>query len=398
MARRRRRGNRAGALLLVIAVLIAGGLIGWRYLAGGKLKMAPDQAREAATTAVASVQSDLKIEPRMTPFEITPYVNAGQLHISGVVADAATRKAVMAAVRAKVGNAAIDDLRVLPDPALGSQNRAIVGIAVANLGAGPGKDTGDDMVTQARLGDPLELLEETDGWYRVRMDDKYLGWIDGKSIVITDTAGVEQFQSGQQAVITAKFSPVYATSDTNGTHLLADQAVQGTVVPVVETKPGWVSVKLPDGRAGWIPADCVRVAASLASAFPTGDAAGVIAVAKQYLGLPYLWGGTTGRGFDCSGLTQFCYYMNGYALPRDADMQYAAGAPVADRSALQPGDLVFFSTYKSGASHVGIYVGNGEYVHASGSLGLAISSFDPKAPDYNKTLDSEYLGARRFIK
>lgn len=385
-------------LLIAAIALVAGGLAVWWGLWQGGPKMTPEQAAAACADIVTSFQRDHKIEPRTTPFEVIPTVRDDKVHVSGVVGDQATHRALMAAIRAGIGRAAVvDELRELPDPRLAPRNRAIVNVPVLNLGDSPNHADGKHMVTQAVLGNVLELLEETQGWYRVRMHDQYLGWVDGRNIVLVDAAEAQRFMAGRQAVVTAKTAPIRAAAAANAPNLLPKDAVQGTVLPLGEQKDGWVCVRLPDGRAGWLTANSVRIADSLAAAFPPGDAASIIAVARQYVGLPYLWGGTTAYGFDCSGLTQFAYRMNGYSLPRDADMQYAAGAVVPDRSALKPGDLVFFSTFKPGPSHVGIYIGDGLYIH-SGSGGVAINSFDPRAPEYSKDLDQKYLGARRFIK
>ncbi len=109
--------------------------------------------------------------------------------------------------------------------------------------------------------------------------------------------------------------------------------------------------------------------------------------ALAFLGVPYLWGGNTPRGFDCSGYVQYVYAMWGIPIPRTADLQFAAGQPVAEP---EPGDLLFFQTYAYGASHVAIYLGGGWFVQAIGS-DVHESNFD--APYFR----SRYLGARRFI-
>ncbi len=114
--------------------------------------------------------------------------------------------------------------------------------------------------------------------------------------------------------------------------------------------------------------------------------------ARSYLGVPYLWGGTTSRGFDCSGLAMAVYRLNGLKLPRSSREQYEAGARV-DTDRLRPGDLVFFATGARGeVSHVGIYVGDDTFIHAP-SRGRRISRDRLSDPYYR----DRFLGARSFI-
>jgi len=112
--------------------------------------------------------------------------------------------------------------------------------------------------------------------------------------------------------------------------------------------------------------------------------------AMRFLGVPYAWGGTSFSGVDCSGFVQAVFHRNGIDLPRTADAQFEVGHPVSQRS-LRPGDLVFFQTYAAGASHVGIYVGAGQFVHASSSNGVRVDSL---SEDYYA---SRYIGARRTV-
>lgn len=124
---------------------------------------------------------------------------------------------------------------------------------------------------------------------------------------------------------------------------------------------------------------------------PSTTAGKIIATAKQYLGVPYLWGGSTPSGFDCSGYVQYVFAKHGYSLPRTSKQQWNVGTSVS-KSNLKEGDLVFFAnTYTSGISHLGIYVGNNQFIHASSSQGVVISSLS------NSYWASHYYGAKRVI-
>lgn len=116
----------------------------------------------------------------------------------------------------------------------------------------------------------------------------------------------------------------------------------------------------------------------------------IVASSMQYLGVPYVFGGTTPNGFDCSGYVRYVFANAGIYLPRTADAQYECGYPVSTAE-LVPGDLVFFSTYEAGASHVGIYLGDGNFINASSSRGVSIASL------YRSYWGSCYIGARRVM-
>lgn len=118
----------------------------------------------------------------------------------------------------------------------------------------------------------------------------------------------------------------------------------------------------------------------------------LLSMARQYVGVPYVWAGRSPGGFDCSGFVFYVFDQMGYGLPRMADGQFEVGVPVSRRE-LQPGDLVFFSTYEPGPSHVGIYLGNDQFIHASSGAGyVTVTSL---SSSYYR---ERYLGARRIIK
>lgn len=121
-----------------------------------------------------------------------------------------------------------------------------------------------------------------------------------------------------------------------------------------------------------------------------GDAKGILKTAAKYKGVPYGFGGTTPRAFDCSGYVQFVFNQHKVKLPRMADAQCEQGIFVLQKN-LRPGDLVFFTTYEPGASHVGIYAGSGKFWHASSSRGVMLSGLKD---EYWRT---RYYGARRIL-
>ena len=119
-------------------------------------------------------------------------------------------------------------------------------------------------------------------------------------------------------------------------------------------------------------------------------ASSIISASMNYIGVPYVFGGTSPYGFDCSGYVQYVFAKAGISIPRTADVQYDFGTPISTTE-LVSGDLVFFSTYTYGASHVGIYLGDNNFIHASSSRGVTIDSLG------SSYWSSHYIGARRIL-
>ncbi|WP_066633889.1 C40 family peptidase [Desulfolucanica intricata] len=122
----------------------------------------------------------------------------------------------------------------------------------------------------------------------------------------------------------------------------------------------------------------------------TGVRQGIVNTARNLLGRPYAWSGSTPSGFDCSGFTYYVMRQHGISLPRTSFAQFGAGVSTSQP---QPGDLVFFTTYQAGASHVGIYIGSGQFIHCSSARGQVMTS--SLSDSYYK---ARYLGARSFVR
>jgi hypothetical protein len=154
-------------------------------------------------------------------------------------------------------------------------------------------------------------------------------------------------------------------------------------------------VRTPEGALGWVREKNVKIEGEnpfvKEAPPPTGLREDLVATAKKYLGVPYVWGGTSSGGFDCSGLVQTVFAENGLQLPRGSGDQYRKGKKIS-KSNMRLADLVFFRTYTSGPSHVGIYVGDGKFLHAESSpRGVTIT---PLAEPYWK---ERFLGARTWL-
>lgn len=289
----------------------------------------------------------------------------------------------------------VDNIAILPDKQLNDEIFAVVKYPVVNLGSAPNKAFGDDVVTQAKMGDILKIFEMKENWYFVQMEDNYLGWIDGNYIWKCNRDSLENYKKSKFVFVKAKMTDALGK---DFKPIFDKKLVQGTVIPYIAEEENKISAIIPGGQKFYLNKEDVLVIKSREEIFNTKKGAeSIIKTAKQYLNLPYLWGGTTAYGFDCSGLTQFAFKMNGYNLRRDADMQFEQGIPINDKKDLKPGDLVFFQTYKEGPSHVGIYIGNNKFIHAGSKSGISINSFNKNDPDYSEYLDKRFIGARRIL-
>lgn len=162
-------------------------------------------------------------------------------------------------------------------------------------------------------------------------------------------------------------------------------AAKGAEAAVLEEHGGWRKVVFDNGAIGWVEAEAVRIVGDI----PGGSA--LVAAAREFLGVPYVWGGQGSRGVDCSGLVFSVMRKFGVRVPHSAAALYKLGRPVP-RDALRPGDLVFFkNTYKRGVSHVGIYVSGDRFIHASSAKGrVTIASLSLRY------FTRKYAGARRL--
>jgi cell wall-associated NlpC family hydrolase len=182
--------------------------------------------------------------------------------------------------------------------------------------------------------------------------------------------------------------------------------VAGSLFELRKTLPDGYEVGYPDGRTAFLEKSAgMPFDAWLARAKDSPE--NIVATARTFFGVPYLWGGTSAKGFDCSGFASTVYWLNGTLLPRDAGQQWDVGEAVDTSNGfanIRPGDLVFFgdgetSGGRASIDHVGISLGGGTFIHApsSGGLGIRTNSLIPGEPEYSASLREAFLGARRMM-
>ncbi len=244
--------------------------------------------------------------------------------------------------------------------------------------------------TQALYGDKVYVLATSGAWSRVAVAGQptprghwgYPGWLPTRQL--TATAPIA---APRTAVVRRPTARLWRSSDLAGRVL---QLSYGTRLQAVTWTPDAVEVVLLDGHHAFVRRADVALHAPGAP-WPALTGAKLVAEAKRFLGVQYLWAGTSGFGFDCSGFTYSVYRALGVTIPRDGAPQAEVGRRVASRGALRPGDLVFFRVAPSAIHHVGLYVGDGRMIHAP-ATGLPVAIVSILAEPYA----GEFAGGRRF--
>lgn len=237
--------------------------------------------------------------------------------------------------------------------------------------------TSSSIVTTLNKDVAVAVLDDsTDGWYKVSFNGN-------SGFVSADYLSIDQDNSFES----------YGRVDGDGVNVRSEASTDGDVVTTLDSgaivtvnalEDGWYAITCKYGTEGYIRSDFLELTTS------TSSVSGIVDYAKQYLGTRYSYGGSSPSGFDCSGFTMYIYQQFGYSLPHSATSQWQSGigTRVYSISELQPGDLVFFNDPSRNAgkacSHAGIYIGNGQHIHASSSRSQGVIISDLTSGYYNQ--------------
>ena len=268
----------------------------------------------------------------------------------------------------------IDSVKVLEENIPAEKEWALVKLSIATLRCDP-KHSGE-IATQCVMGTPLRVIEEVGEWLRVQCPDDYIAYVPESSVIFLNENAFEEWRMSERYIVTVYDDQL--VTKPKGDETVSD-LVLGDILQFKGKKGKWIELATPDGRTGWVNKSSVEQFDKWAQ--QPLDLNKIEKTARRMMGSSYLWGGTSTKVTDCSGLAKVSYFSNGIILQRDASQQALTGKKIADWHDAQLCDLLFFGNNKTGrVTHVGLYLCDGKYIHCSGQV--KINDLNPDAPDY----------------
>jgi len=256
----------------------------------------------------------------------------------------------------------------MPPDMMNPPAAAVVITSVENMFSGP--SDGVDVVSQALLGDNVRVLKMEknpagQAWVRVETPDTYRGWVPATALRFLQPGGAPYAKAGKVFAVTGLMANLYAEPDVTAHKPVKIAPLSAVLEVAAEKNDRWLEIVLPCGHRAFVQRGD-GILAPGPWTWPLRPAADMIALGKRLLGVPYLWGGTSPLGLDCSGFVQLVYKMNGVAILRDADIQMTqSGLAEVPKGREQAGDLVFFGSAIDKIGHVGMMIDGENFINAT---------------------------------
>lgn len=364
-------------------------------LAGCESSEKENGAVITARDVIAEVSGEFAPDRRVALFDI----EAGEKGEQVVLKGESNLPAAVENLRNKLKEREIsyvDSIRLLPSEEIKGTSQAVIKISVANLRGKPGHSS--ELVTQATLGMPVKVFKKSDSWYLIQTPDDYLAWVDYGGVQLLSDEEFKDWKAADKIIYMEPFGFSFKKPDTDSQRV-ADLVAGGILELSGETN-GFYEVKYPTGRKAYVEKEDARLYDDWLSEVEASQE-NLVATSKSLMGLPYLWGGTSAKGVDCSGFTKTVFFLNGMIIPRDASQQIHTGKEVDTEKNFEnliPGDLLFFGRPATDSTaerviHVGMWIGDNKFIHSMGEV--HISNMDTEAEDFDEYNYNRYLRSKR---
>ncbi|MFO8146000.1 MAG: SH3 domain-containing protein [Bacteroidota bacterium] len=291
-----------------------------------------------------------------------------------------------------------DSIVLLPSAEMEGNTEGIIKISVANLRSAPSHSA--ELVTQAILGTPVKIYKKEGTWYYIQTPEGYLAWVDYGGVTPFSKEDLSAWKVAKKVIYLKTYGFAYEKPNPE-TQVVSD-LVAGNVLELLGEENGFYQVKYPQGKTGYInQEDAQAYEQWLSGLKPSMET--LVETSKSLLGIPYLWGGTSAKGVDCSGYTKTIFFLNGIILPRDASQQIHTGVEVDTERKFEnliSGDLLFFGRKATDSTsekviHVGMWIGDNKFIHAMGDV--HISTMDKNEEDFDEYNYNRYLRTKRIL-
>jgi gamma-D-glutamyl-L-lysine dipeptidyl-peptidase len=385
---------------LLLATALTGMLCACAHVDSNTPRPEPDR-RLAIPHAIQDVRQKYAPDKRLGIFDVGVQHQGLNIVLTGEVDRAEARIETVRAVEA-TGAKVTDRIKVLPDERLGDQVWGISCLSVASGRELPEHKA--EMGTQILMGNVVRVWKPSTNaafrWYLTQAADGYLSWLQKGTFVRCTREQVDAWNSGPLLIVIVCEDCIRERPDADAQPV--SDVVLCDLVRKIGEEGDWYKVELPDARTGFLPKKAATDYVAWKQARqPTAE--NIERTARSFIGRPYLWGGNSPKGFDCSGFTKTVFFINGIDLLRDSSKQAGQGVEVpldADFSRLKKGDLLFFGHSAQRGKpervvHVGLYLGDKLFIHSSERV--RISSLDPESPICDENRIRTLLHARRIL-
>ncbi|MDR2652575.1 MAG: C40 family peptidase [Prevotellaceae bacterium] len=344
---------------------------------------------------VDSVRQQFVPDRRVNIFDIEVKYVDDKITLKGITTLTEAKAELLNRIQAANKNIA-DSITLLPEQSLGNEIFGVVTLSVASM-----RTSGEysaEMATQALLGTPVKILQNG-SWLRVQTPDGYISYTYAGNIRRMNRQQFNEWISSPKIIFTENYG--FAYTEPNFSDVVSD-LVTGNILKLEDETEQYYKVSYPDGRIAYVDKkQSAKIDEWISSINLTGD--NIAAYGKRFMGVPYLWGGTSSKAMDCSGFAKTVYFMHGVILQRDASQQCYTGQPIEldnDFKNLKTGDLLFFGSKaqngrKERIGHVAIYIGGKQFIHEATQV--KTGSLDPSAPNYDKYNANRLVRASRII-